>query len=119
MKTRKELQEEYKQIKYKIGVYHIKNTLNGKLFIGSTLDLKAVWYVQQLKLDTGLHENPELQNDWTQQGSHNFEYQIVEELDQDQTKPENIARELKALETMVLEEKQPYQPNGYMRKKAT
>jgi hypothetical protein len=35
IRTKKELKEEYKLKKFKIGVFAVRNLLNGKIFIGS------------------------------------------------------------------------------------
>lgn len=72
MKTQKELKAEYKQMKFKIGVFRIRNNRNGKIHIGSSLDLKAIWYAQKLQLDMGIHQNGELQKDWKEFGAENF-----------------------------------------------
>ena len=63
MKTRKELREEYNQMKFRMGVFQIRNKINGKVFIGSSTDLKAIWYAEKLQLDIGLHSNSELQKE--------------------------------------------------------
>jgi len=75
MKTRKELKEEFKQIKYKMGVFQIRNTVTGKIYIGSSLDLKAIWHAQKLQLDMGMHQNSDLQKDWKEYGPESFIYE--------------------------------------------
>jgi len=60
MKTRKELKEEYKNLKFEMGVFQIRNHVNGKIFIGSRLDLKAFWNAQKWQLDFGMHRNAAL-----------------------------------------------------------
>ena len=87
MKSKKELKEEYKLIKYKMGAFGITNKVNGKIFIGSSLDLDAIWHAQKLQLSVGMHQNNELQNDWNHYGAENFTYEILEEIEQgDDTK---------------------------------
>ncbi|MDX9791227.1 MAG: GIY-YIG nuclease family protein, partial [Candidatus Kapabacteria bacterium] len=66
MKTRKELKEQYKQMKYKIGVFCIKNKLNGKVFLGSSTDLVAIWHSTKLQLELNSFPNSELQKDWNE-----------------------------------------------------
>jgi hypothetical protein len=117
MKTRKEMKEEFKQMKYKIGVFQIRNKRNGKVFIGSSLDLTAIWYAQKLQLDVGMHESSGLQEDWRKYGPENFVYEIIEEIKQDEEKPAQTEKELKVLEALILEEKQPYEEKGYNRRK--
>jgi hypothetical protein len=119
MKTRKELKEEYKLIKYKMGVFQIKNNSNGKIFIGSSLDLKAIWHSQRLQLETGTHINSELQKDWKEFGPENFSYEIIEEITENEDKPLDYKKEIKALEVMVIEELQPFADKGYNRKPKT
>ena len=83
MKTRKEVKEAYKQLKFQIGVFQIRNLKNGKVFIGSSLDLVASWNSQRFQLNAGLHQNSRLQKEWNDFGANNFVYEIVSELKQD------------------------------------
>ena len=116
MKTRKELKEEYKQMKFKMGVFQIKNNINGKIFIGSSLDLKAIWYAQKLQLDMGMHQNSELQKDWKEFGSENFSYEILDEINQTEDKPIDYKKEIKTLEDMIIDDLQPFEESGYNKK---
>ncbi len=116
MKTRKELKEEYKQMKFKMGVFQIKNNVNGKIFIGSSLDLIAIWHAQKLQLDIGIHPNSELQKDWKEFGAENFSYEIIEEIKQNDDKPIDYAKEIKVLEEMIIDEVQHFENKGYNRR---
>jgi hypothetical protein len=116
VKTRKELKEEYKLMKFKMGVFQIKNNRNGKIFIGSSLDLTAIWHAQKLQLDMGMHQNRDLQKDWTEYGQENFNYEILEEIHETEDKPQDYKKEIKALEEMIIEELQPFENRGYNRK---
>ena len=113
MKTRKELKEEYKQMKFKMGVFQIKNNINGKVFIGSSLDLIAIWHAQKLQLDFGIHPNSDLQKDWKEHGEENFSYEIIEEIKHVDDKPIDYSKEIKVLEGMIIGELQPYENKGY------
>ena len=113
MKTRKELKEEYKQMKYRMGVFQIKNIINGKVFVGSSIDLKAIWFAQKLQLDMGIHPNAGLQEDWKKLGEGQFVYEILEEIKQSDDKPLDYTKEVKALEEMLIEEMQPFDDKGY------
>lgn len=116
MKTRKELKEEYKLMKFKMGVFQIKNRINGKLFIGSSTDLNAIWHAQKLQLDLGIHQNDNLQKEWTEFGVENFIYEIREELIQKDDKPLDFAKEVRALEELIIGEVQPFGEKGYNKK---
>jgi hypothetical protein len=112
MKTRQELKEEFKQIKYRMGVFQIKNRLNGKVFVGSSTDLKAAWFSQKLKLDTGMHPNSNLQKAWKEAGGDNFSYEILETLEEKDNKTD-IKKELQIFEEMMIEQLQPFGDKGY------
>lgn len=112
MKTHKELKEEYKQMKFQMGVFLIKNRVNGKVFIGNSTDLKAVWFAQKLKLNVGMHPNNDLQKDWNEFGEENFEYKILEILE-DKNELTDYRKELKTLEELIIGQVQPFGDKGY------
>lgn len=116
MKTRKELKEEYKQMKYKMGVYQIKNNINNKILVGSSQDLRAIWHAEKLQLDFGIHSNSELQRDWKKFGPENFQYEILEEIKQTEDSPFDYRKDIRALEEMIVEELQPFDNRGYNKK---
>jgi hypothetical protein len=117
MKSNKELREDYKQKKFKIGVFQIRNLSNRKIFIGSSVNLDAMWNRIQAELRFGGHRNEALQNDWKAFGENGFVFEILSELKQDDSKEIDYSRDVKKLEEMFLEELQPYGENGYHVKK--
>ena len=119
MKTNKELKAEYKLYKSPKGVYQIKNLKNGKIFIGSSSDLKAIWNRHQAQLNFGSHPNIELQKDWKELGKDNFEYSILTQIKEKDEEPVDIGRELKDLELLYLDELQPFGNRGYNKRSKT
>lgn len=113
MKTKKELKEQYKQQKFRIGVFQIKNTGNGKILIGSSTDLIAIWNRLRFQLNNGLHSNDALQADWTRQGEAAFVYEILGEIKHDDEPAAGYKREAAQLEQLFIEELQPFGENGY------
>ncbi len=113
MKTKKELKNIYKEKKFKIGVFQLRNTVNNKIFVGSATDLEAIWNRLKTELKFGSYPNALLQNDWNQFGSENFVFEILGEIKQDDEKQTNYRKEIKELEKMFLEELQPFGENGY------
>ncbi|HPT13791.1 MAG TPA: GIY-YIG nuclease family protein [Bacteroidales bacterium] len=111
MKTRKELKEEYRQKKFRMGVFKIVNSTNGKIFLGSSTDLDTAWNSHRFRLKAGLHENYELQKDWIQFGEQAFDYLVVEELKIKEG--DDPGKELKAFEKLLIEELQPFGEKGY------
>jgi len=115
LKTRKELKEEYKQMKFPKGVFQIRNLKNGKVFISSSSDLNSSWNSQKFKLNAGMHPNSFLQQDWKEMREENFVYEvleIIEDTDEKLVDPMDI----KALESILIEQTQPYSEKGYHKK---
>jgi len=116
MKTHKEMKEAYKLYKSKKGVYQIRNKMNGKIFVGSSTDLKASWNRNKMQLNFGNHPNNELQKDWKNFGENAFVYEILSELKEEDDKKIDPKKEVKELEELYLEELKPYDENGYNKK---
>ncbi len=113
-KTNKQLKDEYKQMKFKAGVFAIRNTVNNKIFVGSSVNLDAIWNRHRLQLDFGSHPAAELLNDWKTLGADKFKFEIISEIKQnDEMTDKDIADEVKLLEKLYLEELQPYGDKGY------
>jgi group I intron endonuclease len=118
MKSNKELRNEYKQKKYKIGVFQIRNTINEKVFIGSSVNLDAIWNRNKGELKFGGHRNKELQQDWSAYGEENFKFEILSEIVQEDGGKADYNKEVKKLEEMFIEELQPFAGKGYNTLKA-
>lgn len=110
-KNRKELLEEFKQIKIYMGVTQIKNKTNGKIYIHSYPNLKNKWLTLQGQLNMGMHMNSQLQKDWSELGPGAFTYEVLEEKDTGDVS--DVRWELKQMEKLWLEKLQPYGERGY------
>lgn len=110
-KKRKELLEEYKQLKTYMGVIKITNNVNGKIYIAAYPNLKNQWLTIQTWLTLGRHENTELIKDWRELGSEAFSYEVLEEKEADEVT--DMRWELKQMEKPWLEKLQPYGDKGY------
>jgi group I intron endonuclease len=63
-----------------IGVYKITNTVDGKVYIGSTTtNADYRWSTHRSALRTGKHYNRHLQNAWNKYGESAFTFEVVEE----------------------------------------
>lgn len=60
------------------GVYQIRCKRNGKVYVGSAVDLRERWRVHRRALSNGLHHNSHLQNAWSLHGEASFEFTILE-----------------------------------------
>ncbi len=117
MKSKKELKNEYKLMKFPTGVYQITNTVNNKILIGCSTDLNAIWNRIRTQLKFGSFMIDEMQKDWNTYGEDKFRYEILSELKQDDPEKTDYSKDLKVLEEMYLEELQPYDESGYNKRK--
>ncbi|ACV62785.1 transcriptional regulator, ArsR family [Desulfofarcimen acetoxidans DSM 771] len=110
-KRRKELLEEFKQLKTYMGVIQITNNANGKIYVAAYPNLKNKWLTIQSQLFMGRHVNSEMQKDWNDLGPEAFIYEVLEEKVTD--KVIDMRWELKQMEKTWLEKLQPYGDKGY------
>ena len=113
MKTKKELKEEYNLIKPGIGVFQIRNTVNGKIYIESSVNLDKIWNRHRVELNFGGHRNVSLQNDWNEFGEDHFKFEILSEIKQEENKSIDYAKEARQLAKMFIEELKPFGEKGY------
>lgn len=111
--TRSEIKLEYKQTARAVGVYQIRNTANGRFFVGSSKNLDGVFNRHKFELSHGGHRNKELQREWNEYGHENFAFEVLERLDPDGDAPRDYTEELEILEEAWLEKLQPYRERGY------
>ncbi len=60
------------------GIYTITNTVNGKIYIGSSSDIEARWSEHTRKLRNGVHGNIYLQRSWVKYGEESFKFEVIE-----------------------------------------
>lgn len=60
-------------------IYCIKNTTNGKLYVGSAVDVDRRWRVHRNDLQKGVHHSSHLQFAWNKYGEEKFAFLIIEE----------------------------------------
>lgn len=65
------------------GVYQILCVPTGKIYIGSTVNLRARWEHHHRTLRLCKHHNSHLQNAWTKYGEDYFEFSVLEFTDTD------------------------------------
>jgi len=62
----------------KIGIYRITNTVDGKFYVGSSVDMDKRFYLHKNQLGHGKHRNSRLQRAWLKHGADAFQFEIVE-----------------------------------------
>jgi group I intron endonuclease len=60
------------------GIYQIKNLVNGKVYIGSSVNIKARWSGHRSSLRKNTHHSAALQRAWNKYGADAFEFSILE-----------------------------------------
>lgn len=59
------------------GIYRLQNTVSGKVYIGSAVDIKKRWREHLCVLRQGKHHNRFLQRSWNKHGPAAFEFKVV------------------------------------------
>ena len=63
------------------GIYHIKNLITGKIYIGLSTDIEHRFFFHKRRLLSNKHKNKHLQSSFNTHGVDAFEFKIVEECD--------------------------------------
>ena len=64
-----------------IGIYKIENKINGKVYIGQSNNIEKRWSEHISALNNDRHANSYLQRAWKKYGRENFEFSILETMD--------------------------------------
>lgn len=61
------------------GIYMIRNNVNGKVYVGSSLNIMSRWYFHKNDLRKNKHHSLLLQRAWNKNGQDAFDFSIIEE----------------------------------------
>lgn len=62
-----------------IGIYKITNKINGKIYVGQSIDIQRRFWQHKNELNKGTHHSEHLQNSWNKYGEQAFSFEIIEE----------------------------------------
>ncbi len=113
MKSQQEIKREYKERKKPAGVFQVKNTANGKVLLGSSMNLEGPLNGHKFMLTIGRHRNAMLQKEWNEYGPAHFVFEILEVVKVKDDPDFNLSDELTLLEQIWLEKVQPFGDRGY------
>lgn len=120
---KKELATAYKQSFRPMGVYQIRNTENGKVLVGSSMDLDGM--NNRLAFAKQLNSNmfTELKEDWSRYGGNAFVFEVLDRIkprDEQMNDPSELEAYKEEVETLLelwLDKLQPYGERGYNKPK--
>ena len=114
---RARLKREYKESRPSLGIFQIRNKVNGKVYLGSSNNLEAERKSRQFQIKVGkIVFNRELQNDLVQFGADQFEFSVLDTL-REEGNGENPQRALQKLKLQWLAKLQPFGEKGYNSRK--
>lgn len=88
------------------GIYKIQNLVNGKIYIGSAINLHIRFHNHWNSLRQHKHRNKHLQASWDKYGEENFTFEVLEIIEKEQL--------LRYIEEQYIQDTQCYKPNiGY------
>lgn len=105
MERKKELKEQYKQMKPPMGVLIIRIKDGKKCFIEETPNLKGKINSARFQLRAGSHRNRELQRAWQDLGEDAFTIEVLESLEYDKDETKSDYKDDLALLKMIWQEK--------------
>lgn len=113
MKSIQDMKREYKERKKPAGIFQVKNIANGKVLLGSSLNLEGPLNGHKFMLIIGRHRNEALQKEWNEYGVDKFIFEILEVVKVKDDPNFNLNDELTLLEQIWLEKLQPFGERGY------
>lgn len=81
--ARRQIADEFKERKVPQGVFAIRCTANGEVWVGSSTNLNAVQNSQWFQLRGGLHRSASLQQAWTHHTELALSFEVLEQFDDD------------------------------------
>ena len=105
IKSKKNIKRDYKERAKPAGVFQVKNTVNGKVLLGSSLKLEGPLNGHKFILKIGAHRDKVLQQEWNKYAADKFVFEILEAVKVKDDPNFNLGDELTLLEQIWLEDR--------------
>lgn len=96
-----------------MGVFQIRNTVNDKVFVDSSLNVPGKINRHMFALKAGLHAAKRLQADWNELGEEKFVFEVLEDVEPRSDAGYDHAADVRTLEELWLDKLRPFGDNGY------
>jgi hypothetical protein len=113
MLDRRKAKQIYRNVIHEKGVFAIRNTKNGKVFLGGSLNLYNFADRYKFRLNSGNPFNERLQKDWNTFGEEAFAFEILEKLKLKDDFNYNYDEDLKILELIWVDKFRPLPEKTY------
>ena len=110
---RRAVKRAYKDTEKQAGIFRIVNKTNGRILLGSSLNLNGPLNRHRVELEMGSHRNRTLLAEWKRDGRDNFVFEIVEQVDLRGETDRSVEQELEKLETKWIELITPLDQRSY------
>jgi group I intron endonuclease len=117
MLDKKEIKRRYKETPTPMGIFQIRNLINGKIFIGSSMNLPGRKNRFDLEFTMGTMMDHVLLKDFQEHGKVNFIFEVIDNLDPKEDPAYDYKDDLKTLEALWIEKLQPFDEKGYNKRK--
>jgi hypothetical protein len=98
--NRKELIRQYKETPRPKGVFQVRNTQSGAVYIGTSVDLPSMLNRQRAQLRLGAHPDRALQADWKALGDTAFSFDVLDTIEPPEEPGYDPADDLRTLEQL-------------------
>lgn len=102
--TRRALIRTYKDTVRPAGVFIIRNTLNGRVYLSGSLDVEGAMNRARFELGLRSHRNKALMRDWAAQGAQHFAFEVIDRVKERDDPAFDRAAELEKLLALWREE---------------
>src|SRR6478672_11604348 len=99
---------DYKLSHRPMGVFQVRNNVNDKVFVDSSLNIPGKINRLTFQLNAGSHPSKSIQADWNEFGRDAFEFETLEDVMPRSDADYNYAADIETLEDLWLEKLEPY-----------